>query len=62
MLFNVNDARPVDLDMVHTEFVDVHMLQFSDAICYPMVYDLPERAKVAFGTQKWQRQMDRCRR
>jgi len=64
VLFNMNDARPVDLDMVHTEFgdVDVHMLQFSGAIWYPMVYDLPERAKVAFGTQKRQRQMDRCRR
>jgi UDP-MurNAc hydroxylase len=40
----------------------VHALQFSGAIWYPMVYDLPERAKVAFGTQKRQRQMDRARR
>ncbi|KAB7752854.1 Rieske 2Fe-2S domain-containing protein [Mycolicibacterium mucogenicum] len=61
--FNMNDARPIDLDMVATEFgdVDVHMLQYSGAIWYPMVYDMPTRAKEAFGTQKRQRQMDRCR-
>ncbi len=37
------------------------MLQYSGAIWYPMVYDMPARAKEAFGTQKRQRQMDRCR-
>ncbi|MGV0837679.1 Rieske 2Fe-2S domain-containing protein [Mycolicibacterium thermoresistibile] len=62
-VFNMNDARPVDLDALAADFghVDVHMLQFSGAIWYPMVYDMPERAKAAFGTQKRQRQMDRCR-
>src|SRR5690606_12246898 len=62
-VFNMNDARPVDLDVLAVEFghIDVHMLQFSGAIWYPMVYDMPERAKAAFGTQKRQRQMDRCR-
>src|SRR5690348_15792310 len=61
--FNMNDARPVDLDMLHTDFgqIDVHMLQYSGAIWYPMVYDMPARAKEAFGIQKRQRQMDRCR-
>jgi len=61
--FNMNDARPVDLDVVHADFghVDVHMLQYSGAIWYPMVYEMPARAKQAFGTQKRQRQMDRCR-
>lgn len=61
--FNMNDARPIDLDMLAAEFghVDVHMLQYSGAIWYPMVYDMPARAKQAFGTQKRQRQMDRCR-
>jgi UDP-MurNAc hydroxylase len=59
----MNDARPVDLDMLHADFgqIDVHMLQYSGAIWYPMVYDMPARAKEAFGTQKRQRQMDRCR-
>ncbi|AKS31249.1 Rieske 2Fe-2S domain-containing protein [Mycolicibacterium goodii] len=62
-VFNMNDARPVDLDVLHTDFgrVDVHMLQYSGAIWYPMVYDMPARAKEAFGIQKRQRQMDRCR-
>src|SRR4051812_11754829 len=61
--FNMNDARPVDLEVLDTEFghVDVHMLQYSGAIWYPMVYDMPARAKEAFGIQKRQRQMDRCR-
>src|SRR6201994_3153826 len=61
--FNMNDARPVDLDVLHDEFgrVDVHMLQCSGAIWYPMVYDMPARAKESFGSQKRQRQMDRCR-
>jgi UDP-MurNAc hydroxylase len=61
--FNMNDARPVDLDMLTSEFghIDVHMLQYSGAIWYPMVYDMPSRAKETFGTQKRQRQMDRAR-
>jgi UDP-MurNAc hydroxylase len=61
--FNMNDARPVDLDVLSSAFghIDVHMLQFSGAIWYPMVYDMPARAKEAFGTQKRQRQMDRAR-
>ena len=61
--FNMNDARPVDLDVLTSQFghIDVHMLQYSGAIWYPMVYDMPLRAKEAFGTQKRQRQMDRAR-
>jgi UDP-MurNAc hydroxylase len=61
--FNMNDARPTDLEVLDSEFghVDVHMLQYSGAIWYPMVYDMPARAKEAFGIQKRQRQMDRCR-
>ena len=61
--FNMNDARPVDLDVLTSEFghIDVHMLQYSGAIWYPMVYDMPSRAKETFGTQKRQRQMDRAR-
>lgn len=62
-VFNMNDARPLTLEPLAAEFghIDVHMLQYSGAIWYPMVYDMPERAKAAFGTQKRQRGMDRCR-
>jgi UDP-MurNAc hydroxylase len=61
--FNMNDARPVDLEVLASEFgpIDVHMLQYSGAIWYPMVYDMPSRAKESFGSQKRQRQMDRAR-
>ncbi|MEO8815689.1 MAG: MBL fold metallo-hydrolase [Mycobacterium sp.] len=61
-VFNMNDARPVDLDVLNAfDSIDVHLLQYSGAIWYPMVYDMPARAKEAFGTQKRQRQMDRAR-
>ena len=61
--FNMNDARPVDLDVLSEQFgpVDVHMLQYSGAIWYPMVYDIPERTKATFAAQKRQRGMDRAR-
>ncbi|MES5383989.1 (2Fe-2S)-binding protein, partial [Mycolicibacterium conceptionense] len=51
--FNMNDSRPVDLGMLDADFgqIDVHMLQYSGAIWYPMVYDMPARAKEAFGIQ-----------
>jgi len=59
-LLNQNDARPTDLirfdELGH---VHAHMLQFSGAIWYPMVYELPQSAKTAFGKQKRDRQMDR---
>ncbi|WP_238008703.1 Rieske 2Fe-2S domain-containing protein [Dactylosporangium sp. AC04546] len=59
-LLNQNDARPTDLGFF-TELghVHAHMLQFSGAIWYPMVYELPESAKRAFGKQKRDRQFDR---
>ncbi|HEU0190680.1 MAG TPA: MBL fold metallo-hydrolase [Mycobacterium sp.] len=61
-LFNMNDSRPVDLDVLAAfDAIDVHLLQYSGAIWYPMVYDMPARAKEAFGIQKRQRQMDRAR-
>ncbi|MBA3489888.1 MAG: MBL fold metallo-hydrolase [Longispora sp.] len=59
-LFNQNDARPTDLSrFVELGEVHAHMLQFSGAIWYPMVYELPSAAKTAFGKQKRDRQFDR---
>lgn len=62
-IFNMNDSRPLALDVLEPAFghIDVHMPQYSGAIWYPMVYDMPERAKEAFAIQKRQRGMDRCR-
>jgi UDP-MurNAc hydroxylase len=59
-LLNQNDARPSDLTTFQElGHVHAHMLQFSGAIWYPMVYELPEGAKRAFGKQKRDRQFDR---
>ncbi|WFS12064.1 MBL fold metallo-hydrolase [Rhodococcus aetherivorans] len=62
-VFNMNDARPVEMDSMLAAFgrIDVHLLQYSGAIWYPMVYDIPKRTKANFGKQKRQRGMDRCR-
>jgi UDP-MurNAc hydroxylase len=59
-LLNQNDARPTDLTpFTELGHVHAHMLQFSGAIWYPMVYELPEAAKRAFGKTKRDRQFDR---
>ncbi|HKT03425.1 MAG TPA: Rieske 2Fe-2S domain-containing protein [Rugosimonospora sp.] len=59
-LLNQNDARPTELStFAELGKVHAHMLQFSGAIWYPMVYELPEAAKTAFGKQKRERQFDR---
>ncbi|CAN5369352.1 MBL fold metallo-hydrolase [soil metagenome] len=63
ILLNQNDARPSDLtSFAALGHVDVHMLQFSGAIWFPMVYDLPKRAKQALGATKRERQFDRTLR
>jgi UDP-MurNAc hydroxylase len=59
-LLNQNDARPTDLSVfADLGQVHAHLLQFSGAIWYPMVYDLPQAAKTAFGKHKRDRQFDR---
>ncbi len=59
-LLNQNDARPTDLArFAELGHVHGHMLQFSGAIWYPMVYELPSAARTAFGKQKRERQFDR---
>ena len=62
-LLNQNDARPSEL----SEFrelgpVDAYLIQFSGAIWFPMVYELPQRAKAAMGLTKRERQFDRTLR
>jgi UDP-MurNAc hydroxylase len=62
-LLNQNDARPHELSaFAKLGHVHAHLLQFSGAIWYPMVYDLPANAKTAFGKQKRERQLDRSLR
>jgi UDP-MurNAc hydroxylase len=62
-VLNQNDARPSELS-VFRELgpVDGYLIQFSGAIWFPMVYELPERAKQAMGRTKRERQFDRTLR
>ncbi len=62
-LLNQNDARPSSLN-VFTALgpIDSYLVQFSGAIWFPMVYELPKRAKQALGAQKRERQFDRTLR
>lgn len=59
-LLDQNDARPADLS-AFAELGDVHahLLQFSGAIWYPMVYDMPPAKKASLGRQKRARQVER---
>jgi UDP-MurNAc hydroxylase len=62
-LLNQNDARPANLSaFLELGPVDAYLIQFSGAIWFPMVYELPRRAKQALGLQKRARQFDRTLR
>lgn len=60
-LLDQNDARPRDLGAI-ARFgpYDAHFLQFSGAIWYPVVYEMPPEAKAEAGRQKRERGMDRA--
>jgi UDP-MurNAc hydroxylase len=62
-VLNQNDARPSELDLFRQLGpVDGYLIQFSGAIWFPMVYELPARAKQAMGRSKRERQFDRTLR
>jgi UDP-MurNAc hydroxylase len=62
-VLNQNDARPAELSaFAALGPVDGYLVQFSGAIWFPMVYDLPDRAKHALGVTKRERQFDRTLR
>ena len=62
-MLNQNDARPSELDAFRELGpVDAYLVQFSGAIWFPMVYELPVRAKQALGKTKRERQFDRTLR
>lgn len=62
-VLNQNDARPSELDAFRALGpVDGYLIQFSGAIWFPMVYELPARAKQAMGRSKRERQFDRTLR
>jgi len=62
-VLNQNDARPSELSIFRELGpVDGYLVQFSGAIWFPMVYELPARAKQAMGLSKRERQFDRTLR
>ena len=62
-IFDQNDSRPLDIDALRSVgHYDVHFLQFSGAIWYPMVYRFPEKMKQALARKKRQNQMARALR
>lgn len=62
-LLNQNDSRPVNMELLQSFGpFDVHFLQFSGAIWYPMVYRMPQQAKTALARKKRENQMARALR
>jgi len=62
-LLNVNDARPTDPEhLLALGPIDILFWQFSGAIWYPVVYELPPRARTALGHRKRVNQFARAYR
>jgi UDP-MurNAc hydroxylase len=62
-LVNQNDCRTTDLAALRDHGpVDLHWLQYSGAIWYPMVYDMPDARKRALCTAKVESQFARAMR
>ncbi|HKT38339.1 MAG TPA: Rieske 2Fe-2S domain-containing protein, partial [Ktedonobacterales bacterium] len=62
-IYDQNDSRPVDLDaLIGFGPYDAHLLQFSGAIWYPMVYLYPPKMMEALGRKKRENEMARALR
>lgn len=62
-IFNQNDSRPVHFESLEAFGpYDVHFLQYSGAIWYPMVYRFPQKMKDALSSKKRVTQMERALR
>jgi len=62
-VLNQNDAHPLDIEQLKGfGAYHAHFLQFSGAIWWPMVYDLPATAKRAFAQRKRAGQQERALR
>lgn len=60
-LLNLNDSRPTDPDRLLVQGpIDICLLQFSGAIWYPMVYEMPEKAAHALAKKKRAAQFTRA--
>ena len=62
-IYDQNDSRPIDLDPIRGfGALDAHFLQFSGAIWYPMVYQLPPKMLQALGRKKRENGQERALR
>ncbi|NBW31916.1 MAG: (2Fe-2S)-binding protein, partial [bacterium] len=62
-LLNLNDSRPTDPDRLLVQgAIDICLLQFSGAIWYPMVYEMPTKAAEALAKKKRAAQFTRAAR
>ncbi len=62
-VLNQNDCRPTDIDrLCRLGPYDLHLLQYSGAIWYPMTYRLDASTKAALGREKRANQMARALR
>ncbi len=60
-ILNMNDCRPNDVDAITALGpIDVQFLQFSGAMWWPVVYDLPPDEKAAAGRAKREAQLSRA--
>jgi len=60
-IVNQNDCRPHDFTKLRALGpVDAHFLQYSGAIWYPMVYDMPEERKRQLSASKREAQLTRA--
>jgi UDP-MurNAc hydroxylase len=60
-ILNQNDCRPTDIDLLGALGpYDMHLLQYSGAIWYPMTYRLDPATKAALGREKRANQMARA--
>ena len=66
ILLNQNDARPLGFSTLRAfagdAGYDAHLLQFSGAIWWPMVYDLPAKTMAKVGAEKRHNGMERALR
>jgi UDP-MurNAc hydroxylase len=62
-IFNQNDSKPRDLETLAAfKPFDAHLLQYSGATWFPMVYEMPEKAKRALGIKKRANHLSRALR
>jgi UDP-MurNAc hydroxylase len=60
-VLNMNDCRPSDVEAIRALGpIDVVFLQFSGAMWWPVVYELPAEAKAAAGRAKREAQLTRA--